>query len=362
MQRSIPYMQLRGGSSKGLYFDEADLPAEQEARDRVLIGAMTGVGPNDSRQIDGLGGADPLTSKVGIVARSIRDDADLEYEFVQVVLGKGVTDRTQNCGNILAGVVPFAIETGMIEASDPSTVVRVYMRNSASMCVVETSTPGGKITYVGDARIDGVPGRSAPVICTYQDIAGSTCGAMLPTGSPFDVIEGVQVTCIDNGMPVVLLRASDFGLDGYESPKELEANADLKEHLERIRLAAGALMNLGDVSNKVVPKMTLIAPPSSGGMIHTRSFIPHRVHAAIGVLASVTVATGCIISGSVAEGIAELPESVTSGLFEVEHPSGSISVNLTIDTSDGEREITEAGVLRTARALSRGDVFLPEEK
>jgi len=357
MQTAIPYMQLRGGSSKGLYFDAADLPADQETRDRVLLAAMCGVGPEDARQIDGLGGADPLTSKVGIVSPSQRPDADLEYEFVQVVVGENATDRTQNCGNILAAVVPFAIENGMLKANDPVTRARVYMINSDSVCEVIIQTPGSRVEYSGAAKIDGVPGTAAPVICNYMDVAGSATGALFPTGNIVDVVDGVQVTCIDNGMPVVLLRAADLGRTGYEQRDALNKDDELKAKLENIRLQVGPLMNLGDVSGKVVPKMSLIAAPVAGGIIHTRTFIPHTCHAAIGVLGAVSVATACVIPGTVAETMRVLPEQ--GDVYSVEHPSGEFSVTLEIDYSGKLPDVRKAGLLRTARLLSRGEVLIP---
>ena len=355
-------MQIRGGSSKGLYFKADHLPADPDEKDRILLAAMAGCGPSDKRQIDGLGGGDPLTSKVGIVSLSSRDDADLNYEFVQILVGEGRADRTQNCGNILAGVAPFALETGMIQASDPETTVRIYMTNSASVCTVKLQTPGGVISYTGDAAIDGVPGTSAPIKCNYQDIAGSACGFLLPTGNPADTIDGIQVTCIDNGMPVVLLRASDLDRTGKESPDQLNGDTELKERLERIRLQAGIAMNLGDVSGKSVPKMTLISPPDNGGLVNTRSFIPQKVHAAIGVLASVTVATGCLIPGTVAADVACIGNSEGKSVYKIEHPSGDLTVNLVLDVSGEIPDVKEAGIIRTARALCRGEILLPEGK
>ncbi len=353
-------MQIRGGSSKGLYFRNEHLPADTDEKDRILLAAMAGSGPSDKRQIDGLGGGDPLTSKVGIVSLSSREDADLDYEFVQVLVGEGRADRTQNCGNILAGVAPFALETGMIQASDPETQVRIFMTNSGSVCTVKLQTPGGHITYSGDASIDGVPGTSAPIKCNYQDIAGSACGSLLPTGNPADTIDGIQVTCIDNGMPVVLLRASDLDRTGRETPEQLNSDTELKERLERIRLQAGIAMNLGDVSGKSVPKMTLISPPENGGLVNTRSFIPHKIHAAIGVLASVTVATGCLIPGTVAAGMARMETAGDDSIYRIEHPSGDLTVNLVLDLSGEFPDVKEAGIIRTARALSRGEILLPE--
>jgi 4-oxalomesaconate tautomerase len=357
MPRAIPFMQIRGGSSKGLYFDASALPADPVVRDRVLIAALCGVGGDDDRQIDGLGGGHPLTSKVAVVSRSSREDADLEYEFVQVVVGGDATDRTQNCGNILAGVVPFAVESGMIPANDPETHVDVFMVNSGSICRVVARTPGGRMRYSGEARVDGVPGTAAPILCTYRDIAGSACGALLPTGHLVDEIDGVKVTCIDNGMPIVLIRARDLGRSGYEDPDDLDRDDTLKAGIERIRLRAGPMMNLGDVGEKVVPKMTLIAPPVAGGVIHTRSFIPHRCHDAIGVLAAISVATACVLPGTVADDLAQRPSE--GDAYSVEHPSGEVSATLRLDRTGPRPEVVEAGVVRTARCLSRGEVLIP---
>lgn len=350
-------MQLRGGSSKGLYFKATDLPADQLKRDQVLMAAMCGVGPEDKRQIDGLGGADPLTSKVAVVSRSRRNNADLDYEFVQVVVGGHRTDRTQNCGNILAGVVPFAIESGLISAVTPETKARVFMTNSSSICEVIVQTPDGQVSYEGKARIDGAPGTSAPIICNYMDVAGSACGSLLPTGRLVDVIDGIPITCIDNGMPIVLLKAEHLGCTGYETREQLNANDELKAKLEHIRLQIGPMMNLGDVQEKVVPKMILISKPVKGGIINTRSFIPHVCHAAIGVLAAVSVATACVIPGTVADGLAELP--ISGQTYSVEHPEGEFSVNLEIDFSRTQPQVLKAGLLRTARLISRGEVLIP---
>ena len=359
-------MQFRGGSSKGLFFAAHDLPADPAERDRLILAAMEGVGIGDPRQIDGLGGATPLTSKVAVVSRSQRTDADLDYLFLQVVIGKGRVSTGQNCGNILAAVLPFALESGLFPAGDPITSARIYLVNTGGICEVMVQTPDGQVEYasganVGSANVDGVPGTAAPILCNYLGIAGSSCGALLPTGDVQDVIEGTPVTCIDNGMPEIVLRASDFGLTGYESPAELEANESLRQRLERIRLAAGSLMNLGDVTNKTVPKLCLIAPPRHGGMVSTRTFIPHTVHEAIGVLGAVSTATACLIPGSVAEGVAVLPANSQAG-YSVEHPTGEFTVQLELTVHDGVVQVGKSGVIRTARLLSRGEVLVPAPK
>ena len=353
MQRAIPCTVMRGGTSKGLYFLARDLPADRLQRDQVLLAAM---GSPDARQIDGMGGADPLTSKVAVIGPPSRPDADVDYLFLQVVVDAPRVDDSQNCGNLLAGVGPFAIEQGLVPARDGTTPVRIHMVNSASIAVAQIETPGGCPRYDGSARIDGVPGTAALILLEFLDVAGSTCGALLPTGRACDVVEGVEVTCIDNGMPVVLLRAADLGKTGYETPAALEADAALKARIDTIRLAAGALMNLGDVTAKTVPKMCLIAPPREGGALATRTFIPHRVHKAIGVLGAVSVATACVLPGSVADGIAQIE---AGRAIDVEHPTGFFTVEMEIVWRDQTPDIRRAALLRTARKLMAGDIFVP---
>ena len=360
MQTKIPCVLMRGGTSKGPFFKASDLPDDPVLRDRVLIAAM---GSPDARQIDGVGGANPLTSKVAIVKRSERNGVDLDYLFVQVVVDEPRASIKQNCGNILAGVGAFAVQEGLIEARGDETTLTVFMENSGSLADVTFATPGGQPEYDGDARIDGVPGTASPVMTNFRGTEGSTCGALLPTGNLVDTVNGMEVTCIDNGMPVVLLRAADFGLSGLESPAELEANAELKARIESIRLAAGKLMNLGDVTSKTVPKMSLISAPLAGGSINTRTFIPHRVHEAIGVLGSVSVASGCMLPGSVAQSVAAVPAADGVCQLEVEHPTGFFTVEMEVAGSDSLDSFTvkRAALLRTARLLMRGEVMVPAE-
>lgn len=351
-------MQLRGGSSKGLYFHEEDLPNDEVTRNKVILAAMEGMGSGDLRQIDGLGGATSLTSKVAIISRSKNKEADLDYLFLQVVIGAGKVSATQTCGNILAGVLPFAIESGMIKTSTPTTSARVRMVNTGGLCEVIVQTPNGFVEYDGDAKVDGVPGTAASIICNYLETQGSTCGALLPTGNVIDVIDGIEVTCIDNGMPEVILRAKDLSISGYEPIGELDANVNLKNKLESIRLKAGPFMNLGDVREKTIPKMCLVSAPIHGGAIHTRTFIPHVVHEAIGVLGAVSTATACMIAGSITEGVAILSKN-GKGTISVEHPSGEFTVNLEVRTDQGKPHVTKSGVIRTARLLSKGEVHIP---
>ncbi len=354
-QTAIPCVWMRGGTSKGAYFLADDLPADEDLRNRILLSVM---GSPDERQIDGMGGATSLTSKVAIVSRSEREGVDIEYRFVQVVVDEPRTSVLQNCGNILAGVGQFAVEQGLVKGGDPETTLRLYMVNSDSLCDVTFPSPGGVPQYDGDAMIDGVPGAAAPVMINFLDMAGSICGSLLPTGSVVDVIDGVPVTCIDNGMPVVLINAQSLGRTGYESRDELNADTELKERIESIRLQVGPMMSLGDVKEQTVPKMTLVAPPRTGGAICTRSFIPHDCHAAIGVFAAVSVATGCALEGSVAYELAELPEG-SRKLVSVEHPTGEFSVEMEMEGDSKNPVIKRAALLRTARRLFEGRVLIP---
>ena len=356
MQISIPCTMMRGGTSKGAYFLKSDLPEKEAERDQVLLSVM---GSPDDRQIDGLGGANPLTSKVAIVSKSDEPNVDIDYLFAQVVVDQPVVGYGQNCGNILAGVGQFAIEKGLIEAGSPTTDVTVLMVNSGDKAVVTVPTPDGEVSYEGDAEIDGVPGTAAPVPLNFIDTAGSLCGALLPTGNIVDEIDGIELTCIDSGIPVVVMRAKNFSLSGTETVEQLEANEDLKARLESIRLQVGPMMNLGDVTDKTAPKMTLVSAPKSGGVISTRSFIPHRCHPTIGVFAAVTVATACLIPGTPAAEIAGDLSAVGSELV-IEHPSGALAVDIEVEQKDGEIELKRSGFLRTARKLYEGTVFISE--
>ena len=350
MSDTIRCMWMRGGTSKGGYFLKEDLPTDTAARDAFLLRVM---GSPDPRQIDGMGGADPLTSKVAVVSKSARDGIDVDYLFLQVFVDQSTVTEAQNCGNILAGVGPFAIERGLVDATGDVTEVAIYMENTGQVAVATVQTPGGKVAYDGDAAIDGVPGTHAPVPTLFRDTAGSSCGALLPSGNPVDMVNGVPVTLIDNGMPCVVMKAADLGITGYEDRDWLDANAGLKARIEAIRLAVGETMNLGDVREKSVPKMMLVAPPRAGGAVCVRSFIPHRAHATIGVLGAVSVATACLIPGSPAAEVAVVPEGARKTL-SVEHPTGEMSCVLETDAGGN---VISAALLRTARKLMDGIVF-----
>jgi len=346
----IPCAWMRGGTSKGAYFLKADIPAGEGERDRLLLSIM---GSPDARQIDGIGGADPLTSKVAVVSRSDRDGVDVDYLFLQVFVDQPIVTDAQNCGNILAGVGPFAIERGLVQAKPDVTPVSIFMENTGQIAVARISTPGGRVNYRGDAHIDGVPGASAAVPIEFKDTAGSSCGALLPTGNVVDVLNGVEVTMIDNGMPCVVMRATDMGISGNESPEELEANDLLRRKLEAIRLLCGPMMNLGNVSDKSVPKMTMVSPPRQGGAISTRTFIPHRCHKTIGVLGAASVATACLLDGSPANAFASLGKGRERSLA-IEHPTGEMTVVVTLDATGA---VERTAILRTARKLMDGVVY-----
>jgi len=372
---AVPCLFMRGGTSKGPFFNAADLPADQAQRDRALLAIM---GSPDKRQIDGLGGAHPLTSKVGIVSRSSTPGVDLDFLFAQLQPDKDTVDTTPNCGNMLAAVVPFAIETGMVQAVADTTTLRVLTLNTDMQCDITVQTPMGPdgvrfVADTGDARIDGAPGTSAPISINFLDTAGSVCSSLLPTGHvkdrikvlPTDKLQGfepfeIDVTCIDNGMPLVLFKASDMGRTGYESADDMNADTDLQTRIEALRLQVSLLMGLGDVRSKNYPKMTLIAPPKQGGALSTRSFIPHVCHDAIGVLAAVTVGTACVLQGTVCEGVAVLQAGAQQAL-SVEHPTGEFSVVLQTQAADvpGGFEVTQAALLRTARLIMRGEAMVP---
>jgi 4-oxalomesaconate tautomerase len=343
-------MWMRGGTSKGGYFLKDDLPSDPATRDALLLRVM---GSPDPRQIDGMGGADPLTSKVAVVSRSSHPGIDVDYLFLQVFVDQAIVTDAQNCGNILAGVGPFAIERGLVAANGDETRVAIYMENTGQVAVATVQTPGGHVSYEGDAAIDGVPGTHAAIPVEFRDTTGSSCGALLPSGHPVDLVEGIPVTLIDNGMPCVVMKAEDLGITGYETREWLDANDALKARIEAIRLAVGERMNLGDVREKSVPKMMLVAPPRAGGAITVRSFIPHRAHATIGVLGAVSVATACLIAGSPANAVATVPEGRRKTI-SVEHPTGEMSCVLELDDKGS---VSSAALLRTARKLMDGVVF-----
>jgi 4-oxalomesaconate tautomerase len=348
----IRCMMMRGGTSKGLYFLASDLPQQSGSRDELLLRLM---GSGHPLQIDGLGGAHSLTSKVAVVSASQDDDADIDYLFLQLGVEQAtVTDR-QNCGNILAGVGPFAVERGLIEPGADSTTTRIRMVNSGSVVTATFATPEGVPDYSGRAAIAGVPGTAAPISLRFAGTAGSATGHLLPTGNVRDVIGNVEVTCIDNGMPVVVARAADLGITGHESHAELAGDIALARRIDSLRRAAGKLMGLGDVSQLPIPKTTLLSRPGDGGTISTRTFIPVRPHTAIGVLGAVSAATALLLPGAVGPELADMPGREQP--IDVEHPTGHLLVDVEVDTSRMPPLVHRAGVVRTARKLFDGIVY-----
>lgn len=360
MSEGVPCMLMRGGSSKGAYFVAADLPSAPAARDDLLRHIM---GTPDARQIDGIGGAHPLTSKVAIVGPCADGSADIEYLFLQLGVETGSVSDRQNCGNLLAGVAPFAVERGLVEVAPTATqaAVRVLMRNTDTVATARFAVADGMPTYGGDTEISGVPGTASPIHLDFDDLGGGSCGAMLPTGNAVDVIDGVECTLVDNGMPVVVMRATDVGISGAESPTALEANETLRATLESIRLQAGERMNLGDVSDTTVPKLTMVSPPAADGHLSTRTFIPHRCHEAIGVLGAVSVATAALLPDSPAATVATTNDA---GSIRLEHPTGHFDAVITLAKPDAEGQspnnevsVERAGIVRTARKLMDGIAF-----
>ena len=336
----IRCMQMRGGSSKGAYFLAEDLPADPAERDDLLLRIM---GSPDERQIDGLGGGHPLTSKVAVISRSADPGADVDYLFLQVVPDRAIVTDAQTCGNLLAGVGPFAVERGLVSPIGDTTDVRIRIVNPAvNYAEARVETPGGRVRYDGDTVMAGTPFPAAPVHIAFP----GTDTPVFPTGRLTDRFAGVDATAVDAGMPVVVVRAADLDIDGAESPEDLEADEKLRAKVEHIRLEAGTAMGLGDVRDKTVPKITIVSPPRSGGTVTTRTFIPHRVHAAIGVLGAVSVAVALRAAGTAVD-----------RLVRIEHPTGTFDVYVDLEGDGRDTRLRRSSVVRTARKLSDGLVW-----
>ena len=353
--RAIPAIMMRGGTSRGPYFNAADLPEDREMIAKVLIAAM---GAGAPLQVDGIGGAQPTTSKVAMLSRSAHEGAEIDYFFAQVHATEASVDFKPSCGNILAGVGPAAIEMGLIEAQDGETRVRIHNVNTGALIEAVVRTPGGIVTYDGDARIDGVPGTAAPVILNFMNVTGSKTGKLFPTGQRIDEIDGIAVTCIDVAMPMVIARAESFGLSGHESRQELDDNRAFYDRMEPIRREAGTRMGLGDVSQSVVPKFGLLARPISGGTLAGRYFMPWDAHPTFAVTGSICTGSCVLAPGTVAEGLIDRPDG-SPVTVAIEHPSGQIDVVFDYAIKDGDFELRSAGVLRTARKLFAGNLFIP---
>lgn len=347
----IRCMLMRGGTSKGAYFLASDLPADPTVRDELLLRVM---GTPDPRQIDGIGGAQVVTSKVAVVTPVDEPDRDVDYLFLQVGVAEPTVSDRQNCGNLLAGIGQFAVERGLIAAGAERTSVRIRMVNTDSIAIATFPTPGGQVDYRGDTAISGVPGTAAQVALEFADTEGSVCGRLLPTGNVRDEIDGIAVTCIDNGMPAVVAVAADLGVTGYETVDELAADTALAERIQELRLRAGKLMGLGDVSSTSIPKTTLVAPPRAAGAISTRTFIPLTPHPSIGVLGGVSVVTALLLPGAVGHDLLVRP---AAGPVVIEHPTGELAIAVEIDDTGDRPRVLKSAVIRSARKLFDGTVF-----
>lgn len=354
MQKAIPCTLMRGGTSRGAYFWASDLPEDEVARDRILLSAM---GSPDIRQIDGIGGATSLTSKVAILSSSDHPEVDVDYLFAQVSIEEAVVDTDPSCGNILSGVGPFVIQNGLVEANNGETLVRIRCVNTDSLVDAIVQTPGGEVEYEGSTAIDGVPGMAAPVLLNFKKIIGSKTGALLPTGNLKDIVDGVELSCVDVAIPMVLIAASSLGKNGHESKAELDGDVAFLERLERIRRAAAHLMGMGDVSVKVIPKVGLLSFPREGGNITSRYFVPDNCHPSHAVTGAICVSVATALKGSVAGDLVIHEEDLPTQCV-IEHPSGRIVIFINLEPEGDLVNVISAGILRTARRLLSGQVYI----
>ncbi len=354
-QRGIPFLFMRGGTSRGPYIARDALPEDRETLAKVLVAL---VGSGHRLNIDGIGGGDSVTTKVAMLSPSDDDWAEVDYFFAQVGVEDGLVDFKPTCGNILTGVGPAAIEMGLVSPTGDATEVRIRAVNTGARVSAKVETPGGAVNYEGGARIDGVPGTAAPVELMFREVVGGATGALFPTGHRIDPVEGIEVSCMDVAMPMVIARAADFGLTGYESAGELDENRAFFERMEAVRQAAGRLMGMGDVSASVTPKFAVLAPPRDGGSAAVRYFVPSKTHPSLAVTGSQCIGACLLCPGTVAAGLLAAPNASVVQLA-LEHPMGVLDVSMEI-RSDGEVfDIISAGLVRTARKLAAGEVFIP---
>ncbi len=354
-QTGIPYVFMRGGTSRGPYFRRDDLPEDRDKLAQVLIAA---VGSGHPLNIDGLGGGAAVTTKVAMLSASEEDEADIDYYFAQVSVEDRLVDFKPTCGNILVGVGPAAIELGLIESRSDVTTVRIRAVNTGALVEAELRTPGGRPEYAGETAIDGVPGTAAPIALKFMGVVGSSTGQFLPTGHLSDSILGIEVTCMDVAMPMVIARARDFGLSGHEDREELDANREFFARMEAVRIEAGARMGMGDVTKSVTPKFGLVAPPRAGGTIATRYFMPWSTHPTMAVTGSQCLASCALTPGTVADGLVDRP-TVSPANVVLEHPSGTIEVLIDFSADANGFNLRSAGLVRTARKLADGLVYVP---
>ena len=353
-QTAIPYLFMRGGTSRGPYFNRGDLPTDREHLADVLVAVL---GSGHPLNIDGIGGGAAVTTKVAMLSRSEVPGVDVDYFFAQVSVEDRLVDFKPTCGNILVGVGPAAIEMGLTTATEGETVVNIRAVNTGALVTAVVQTPDCVVSYEGTERIDGVPGTAAPVALKFRDVVGSVTGALLPTGHLRDRFEGIEVSCIDVAMPIVVARATDFGLTGYESPAELDENRAFLDRMEAVRRAAGQAMGMGDVATSVTPKFAILAPPREGGTMAARYFMPWRTHPTMAVTGAQCLSACALLPGTVAEGLARCPDG-QAVTVRLEHGSGTIDVMVECER-DGEFALHSAGLVRTARKLAAGHVFVP---
>jgi 4-oxalomesaconate tautomerase len=356
-QTAIPFLFMRGGTSRGPFFKRSDLPSDQEQLSKVLIAA---VGAGNPRNIDGLGGGSAVTTKVAMLSISDDPAADIDYFFAQVAVEEQIVDYAPTCGNILVGVGPAAIEMGLIPVAGDVTSVRIRAVNTGALVEVDVHTPNGAVSYAGSEAIDGVPGTAAPIALNFMEVVGSRTGALFPTGNPKDTINGIEVSCVDVAMPMMIARASDLGVTGHESQVELDAMPNLFSRIEALRIEAGKIMGFGDVTKSVVPKVGLIAPALKGGHFAARYFMPWTTHPTLAVTGSQCLAACALAPGTVAEGIAK-PVETSPEMVRIEHPMGTMEVLVNFARGEDGFDFRSAGVVRTARLIARGEVMVPTD-
>lgn len=354
-QRAIPFWFLRGGTSRGPYFQRADLPQDLDELSEVLIAA---VGSGHPLNIDGIGGGNAVTTKVAMLSASDEEWADVDYFFAQVSVEDRTVDFKPTCGNILSGVGPAALEMGLVPITGDQTQVNIRAVNTGARVVATVQTPGGTVTYEGTAAIDGVPGTAAPVALQFMDTIGGATGAFLPTGNLQDTFDGISVTCMDVAMPMVIARADAFGLSGYESAEALNDNTDFFARMEAIRIQAGEAMGIADIASSVTPKFGLLAPARDGGTVTTRYFMPWKTHPTMAVTGAQCLAACVLTPGTVAEGLSA-PATTSPARIVLEHASGQIEVLVDFNLTNGALTLNSAGLVRTARLLARGEVMVP---
>ncbi len=353
-QTAIPYVFMRGGTSRGPYFRRSDLPEDRDKLADVLVAAL---GAGQALNIDGIGGGNAVTTKVAMLSVSEDDWADIDYFFAQVSVDEKLVDFKPTCGNILSGVGPAAIEMGLLQPNGDETEIRIRAVNTGARVVAKVQTPGGELVYEGDAEIAGVPGHSAPVQLSFMGVVGSATGSFLPTGNLRDTVQGIELTCMDVAMPMAIARAADFGLTGYESAEELNANRAFFDRMEAVRIEAAELMGMGDVSKSVTPKFGLMAPAREGGTLAVRYFMPWKTHPTMAVTGAQCMASCALTPGTVADGLLDRPVSSPAEVV-LEHASGKIDVLVNF-SNDGEFNVNSAGLVRTARKLADGHVYVP---